>query len=75
MRLGLTLRTTHSAISSGSTANLPCWTGALQPEQLEILGLFPLFFQAVRYWEDEDSGHWEEARKIEASSIVWWSRR
>ncbi len=41
----------------------------LQPEQLEILGLFPLFFQTVRYWEDEDSGHWEEARKIEASSI------
>ena len=41
----------------------------LQPEQLEILGLFPLFFQTVRYWEDEDSGHWEEARKVEASSI------
>jgi len=41
----------------------------LQPEHLEILGLFPLFFQTVRYWEDEDSGHWEEARKVEASSI------
>jgi phosphorylase kinase alpha/beta subunit len=38
-------------------------------EQLETLGLFPLFFQAVRYWEDKDSGHWEETRKIEASSI------
>ena len=23
----------------------------------------------IRYWEDEDSGHWEEKRKIEASSI------
>jgi len=41
----------------------------IQPQQLEILGLFPLFFQTIRYWEDEDSGHWEEARKIEASSI------
>jgi phosphorylase kinase alpha/beta subunit len=41
----------------------------IQPQQLEILGLFPLFFQIIRYWEDEDSGHWEEARKIEASSI------
>ncbi len=40
-----------------------------QPEDWEILGLFPLYFQAIRYWQDEDSGHWEEARKIEASSI------
>ena len=29
----------------------------------------PLYFQAIRYWQDEDSGHWEERRKIEASSI------
>ncbi len=35
----------------------------------DILGLFPLFFQTIRYWQDEDSGHWEEARKVEASSI------
>jgi hypothetical protein len=35
----------------------------------DLLGLFPLYFRAVRYWQDEDSGHWEEARKIEASSI------
>jgi phosphorylase kinase alpha/beta subunit len=38
-------------------------------DDLKILALFPLHFQAIRYWEDEDSGHWEEDRKIEASSI------
>jgi phosphorylase kinase alpha/beta subunit len=27
------------------------------------------FFEKIQYWRDEDSGHWEEARKIEASSI------
>jgi len=44
---------------------------ALQPTQqdAEILALFPLYFGAVSYWQDEDSGHWEEARKVEASSI------
>lgn len=41
----------------------------LPPENLEILALFPFYFQAINYWQDEDSGHWEEERKIEASSI------
>lgn len=41
----------------------------LTSEHCAVLALFPLYFQAVRYWEDEDSGHWEEERKIEASSI------
>jgi Glycosyl hydrolases family 15 len=27
------------------------------------------YFRAIRFWEDEDSGHWEEVRKISASSI------
>jgi phosphorylase kinase alpha/beta subunit len=36
---------------------------------IEMLTFFPLYFDAIRYWEDEDSGHWEETRKIEASSI------
>jgi len=27
------------------------------------------FLKTVRYWQDEDSGHWEEVRKIAASSI------
>ena len=46
-------------------------TGVLQPgsQELKILSLFPLYFEAIAYWEDEDSGHWEEERKISASSI------
>ena len=27
------------------------------------------FWQAVEVWQDEDSGHWEEVRKVAASSI------
>lgn len=30
---------------------------------------FPRFFAAVRYWESEDSGHWEEHGKQCASSV------
>ncbi|MEA5537265.1 glycoside hydrolase family 15 protein [Crocosphaera sp. XPORK-15E] len=41
----------------------------IKPNELEILALFPFYFEAISYWEDEDSGHWEEDRKIEASSI------
>ena len=41
----------------------------LQQDDVEMLSLFPLYFQTIRYWEDEDSGHWEEGRKVEASSI------
>ncbi len=45
--------------------------GHIQPklDDLETLALFPHYFQSVSYWQDEDSGHWEEDRKIEASSI------
>ncbi len=38
-------------------------------EEKELLALFAFYFDAIRYWEDEDSGHWEETRKIGASSI------
>ena len=41
----------------------------IKPEDLEIIALFPFYFQAIKYWQDEDSGHWEEERKIAASSI------
>jgi len=34
-----------------------------------LLSLFVLYFRAIRYWRDQDSGHWEEIRKIAASSI------
>ena len=40
-----------------------------QPADLKMLAIFPLYFEAISYWEDEDSGHWEETRKVEASSI------
>lgn len=42
---------------------------SLQQDAIEVLGLFSLYFQTIQYWKDEDSGHWEEGRKIEASSI------
>ena len=38
-------------------------------EEHNLLSVFPLYFEAIRYWQDEDSGHWEEAPKVEASSI------
>jgi len=45
--------------------------GVVKPQRKEVetLMLFPRYFEAIRYWADEDSGHWEEGRKIEASSI------
>ena len=41
----------------------------LNSEELEILTLLPLYFEEIAYWQDEDSGHWEEDRKVSASSI------
>jgi len=35
----------------------------------KVLHAVPRYFDAVEYWQDEDSGHWEEVRKIAASSI------
>ena len=34
-----------------------------------LLTFFPRYFGAIRYWQDEDSGHWEEVRRRSASSI------
>src|SRR5262249_26983261 len=41
----------------------------LDEQGARTLALFPAYFRAIRYWQDEDSGHWEEVRKREASSI------
>lgn len=41
------------------------WTA----DELALLDQVASFLATVRYWEDEDSGHWEEVRKIAASSI------
>ena len=45
--------------------------GHWQPtgDDIKLLSNFVQYLEAVRFWKDEDSGHWEEARKIEASSI------
>ncbi len=45
--------------------------GVVVPSQCgwQTLGLFPRYFETIRFWEDEDSGHWEEERKVSASSI------
>ncbi|MCS6289100.1 MAG: phosphorylase kinase [Nitrospira sp.] len=42
---------------------------ALDEVAISMLALFPRYFEAIRFWQDEDSGHWEEVRKISASSI------
>lgn len=34
-----------------------------------VLALFPVYFRAVAYWRDADSGHWEEQRRVQASSV------
>jgi phosphorylase kinase alpha/beta subunit len=41
----------------------------LDDEVIRTLALFPRYFAAIRYWVDEDSGHWEEARHRSAASI------
>lgn len=37
--------------------------------ELSLLAAFVEYWATLRFWADEDSGHWEEARKISASSI------
>lgn len=39
------------------------------PPDGRLLAAFPLYFDAIGYETDEDSGHWEETRKVSASSI------
>lgn len=41
----------------------------LSPEEAQTMLLFVRYLQAIRFWEDPDSGHWEETPKISASSI------
>jgi phosphorylase kinase alpha/beta subunit len=38
-------------------------------DDIELLATFAAYFRAIQYWKDEDSGHWEEVRKVSASSI------
>ena len=38
-------------------------------EELDLLARVAGYLGAIQYWQDEDSGHWEEVRKVAASSI------
>lgn len=46
-------------------------TGALpmSAADYEIYAIFPAYFAAIEYWQDRDSGAWEEGRKINNSSV------
>ena len=35
----------------------------------EMIALVLLFCLDISFWENEDNGHWEEAKKVEASSV------
>ncbi|MCA8986001.1 MAG: phosphorylase kinase [Planctomycetaceae bacterium] len=39
------------------------------PDHLELMQLIVKALHALKFWEDEDSGHWEEVRKVSASSV------
>ena len=39
------------------------------PDEIETLRALVGYLGAIRFWDDEDSGHWEETRKVSASSI------
>lgn len=41
----------------------------LSQNERDLYDLFPAYFRAIRYWEDLDSGAWEESRKVNSSSV------
>jgi hypothetical protein len=47
--------------------NLGCFR--LEASEKEVVRLFVRYFDAIRYWEDPDSGAWEEGRKVNSSSV------
>ncbi|MGA2118878.1 MAG: glycoside hydrolase family 15 protein [Bryobacteraceae bacterium] len=47
--------------------NLGYWR--LEASEQEVIRLFIRYFEAIRYWEDADSGAWEEGRKVNSSSV------
>lgn len=42
---------------------------SVNKDESAMLLQFMRYFNAIRYWEDADSGHWEEGRKVSASSV------
>ena len=41
----------------------------IQENEIQTLVDLVLYLNAIEYWKDQDSGHWEEIRKVSASSI------
>ncbi len=41
----------------------------LDRDDVSVLVLLLRYWEKIKYWQDEDSGHWEEVRKVSASSI------
>ena len=41
----------------------------LDREDVAVLVLLLKYWEKIEYWRDEDSGHWEETRKVSMSSI------
>lgn len=42
---------------------------AMTPSEWKLYALFPDYFEAIEYWQDRDSGSWEEGRKTNNSSV------
>ncbi|WP_417851369.1 glycoside hydrolase family 15 protein [Thalassoglobus sp.] len=42
---------------------------SVSEEIVDLLSLVVQYLHKIEYWQDEESGHWEETKKIEASSI------
>ena len=42
----------------------------LNEKDFQVLAMFPFYFEAIKYWEDVDSGHWEERREEPCSSSI-----
>ncbi len=42
---------------------------AMTPAEESVYKLFPEYFEAIEYWQDKDSGAWEEGRKVNSSSV------
>jgi phosphorylase kinase alpha/beta subunit len=60
----------NGAIGCGLAGRQTGDRGHWQPagEDVALLSDFVQYLEAIQFWQDEDGGHWEEARKVEASA-------
>jgi len=42
---------------------------ALSAEERDLYRIFPRYFRAIQFWQDADSGAWEEGLKVNSSSV------